>query len=132
MGFCLSHRISYEASMSTSHVPQSERPHWALWIGVLAGPILWFVQMEANFVLVRETCGTGRLNLLRGITVASAIIAMLAAMLAWRNFRTSANAADNPGLRRFMGSLGILVSLLFALVILAQGLPTFFIDPCKE
>jgi len=32
--------------------------------------------------------------------------------------------------RRFLGALGTVVGLLFAMVIIAQSLPSFFFDPC--
>src|ERR1043166_4799456 len=98
----------------------------ALWFGLLGGPLAWALSLEANFVLVRFTCQTRREWPLYFVTLLGLLITLSAGLLAWRNWRRAGSSwpDDTGGVlarRRFMSAGGILVSVLFFLVILAQG-----------
>jgi hypothetical protein len=63
--------------------------------------------------------------------------AIVPGLIAWKLWRKASGACSerettHGGRRRFMAMLGMMDSAIFALLILAQGLPVFFIHPCLE
>ena len=108
----------------------------ALWTGMLAGPIAWLLQMELGYALVPWACATGHIVVLHIVTLGGLLIAAAGALVAWREWRRSGRewpkGAGGPQMRsRFMAVLGLLTSVMFFLVILAQGLPSFILSPCQ-
>jgi hypothetical protein len=108
----------------------------AQWAGVLGGPVAWLVQMECNYALVGWACATGHVVVLHLVTLGGLLIAAAGGLTAWREWRRSGTqwpkGAGGPQTRsRFMAVLGLLTSLLFFFVILAQGIPSFILSPCQ-
>jgi hypothetical protein len=66
--------------------------------------------------------------------IAAAIPGVIAAQQWFRSRGTERHDSESsgPGRRRFMALLGVMNSAIFLLLILAQGLPAFFIHPCLE
>src|SRR4051812_45535055 len=107
-----------------------------LWAGILAGPIAWFLQMQVSYALVPWACATGHLIVLHLLTLGGLLIAAAGALTAWREWqrlgREWPKGAGGPQARsRFMAVLGLLASIMFFLVILAQGIPSFLLNPCQ-
>ena len=107
-----------------------------LWGGILAAPLAWFLQMQVNYALVPWACATGHLFVLRLVTLGGLAVAAAGALLAWREWRRMGGewpkGAGGPQMRsRFMAVLGLLISIMFFLVILAQGIPNFILSPCQ-
>ena len=107
----------------------------ALWIGVLGGPVLWLVQLQTLYMLVPWVCTSGKHWALYLASSVFFILAGAPLVVAWRcrqtvdpEFRDSVGS----GRRIFMANLGVLVSGLFLLVILAQAIPSFFLNPCQD
>jgi hypothetical protein len=111
---------------------------WALWIGVLGPPAVWGLQMQINYALVPRLCRTDAYWLTHLCSGAALVLAAVATLLAWREFRRLRD--EEPGARgdqwaawpRFMAVLGLMTGTLFCLLIVAQALPSFFINPCVE
>ena len=108
----------------------------SLWAGILAGPFAWFLQMQVSYALVPWACATGHLVVLHLTTLGGMLIAAAGALIAWREWRRVGSewpkGAGGPQMRsRFMAVLGLLISILFFLVILAQGIPSFILNPCQ-
>ena len=112
-------------------------PHaLALWTGILAGPVAWLLQMQTSYALVPWACATGHVFVLHLVTLAGLLIAAAGAWLAWRDWRRFGKewpkGKGGPQMRRrFMAVLGLLTSVMFFLVILAQGIPSFILNPCQ-
>jgi hypothetical protein len=106
-----------------------------LWVGVLGSAIVWFIGLQINYPLGLWACATKNHWILY---VASALLLLLAAApgwVAWRQVQIEGSGereSAGAGRRRFMAVLGLLLSGLFLLLIAAQAVPTFFIDPCLQ
>jgi hypothetical protein len=108
----------------------------ALWTGILAGPVAWLLQMQTGFALVPWACATGHVFVLHLVTLAGLLIAAAGALVAWRDWRRFGKEwpkgkGGRQMRRRFMAVLGLLTSVLFFFVILAQGIPSFILNPCQ-
>jgi hypothetical protein len=107
-----------------------------LWAGCLAGPIAWFLQLEAVYALASGYCGgKGRL----GLHLVSLVCLLLAAGGSWASWKgwgtvghawPSESEGGTAGRARFMGALGLMSCLFCALVILAQWIAIVVLDPC--
>jgi len=103
-------------------------PSGALWAGVLIAPVVWLVQFEIRYVLVPWCCAHGHVGYLRLTSVAAVVGALLCVGLARHNLRRARGAECD----RFMAVVGLLLGCLFLLLILAQALPDFFLNPCQK
>jgi hypothetical protein len=108
----------------------------ALWVGLLAAPIVWFAQMETKYALVPSACATGSQMVLHVVSIVSLLIAAAAAILSWRNLSMSASrektdkSAKDSKRVRFMSQSGLILSCMFFLAIFAQEIPNMVIGPC--
>jgi uncharacterized membrane protein YebE (DUF533 family) len=106
------------------------------WAGVLVAPGAWAVQMQCLYLLVQPACQSGRNLSLHVVTVVALLAATGGGLIAWRNWQQAgaqwqAEAGDPQARSRFMGLLGLLLSAMFFLAILAQGIPSFVLHPCQ-
>ena len=109
----------------------------ALWAGVVGAPAVWAVQMTTGYTLAPLGCGSNTVHLiLHGVTILCALLALFGGYLSWREYHGAGGGSheDTAGgivdRARVIGALGLAVSLLMTLVILAQGIPSFFFDGC--
>lgn len=126
----------------------AERSAWLeakLWFGLLGGAAAWSAHLLASYPSVRVACAAGGEWLLHGITAVTALVAASATAVAWREWRAAGSdgglgsgvqpastAGPDLGRVRFMAGLGTLLSLLFFVVTVVEGLPVFFADPCMR
>ena len=109
----------------------------ALWAGVLVGPVVWLVQFQTNYTLVTLTCNHDHLWALHAVSVLALLLTAGAGFLAWGNWQdVGGDAGQNEGAgvrprSRFMSALGLLVSGMFFLVILAQWIASWVFGPCQ-
>jgi hypothetical protein len=114
------------------------RENFALWIGILGSPIVWATQLQTSYGMVPWACSSGHrwiLPIVSGVFLIAAAVPGLIAWKVWRKARGPSNServTRYAGRRRFMAMLGMMDSAIFFLLILAQGLPVFFIHPCLE
>jgi hypothetical protein len=106
-----------------------------LWTGLLLAPAACLLNLELGYMLVHPAClqhGRIWLHVLHLLMVLLALGGWWAARLG-RDLesRPAAAAADVESRSQFMGTLGMWTSGLFALVILAQSVPTFVLHPCQ-
>jgi hypothetical protein len=111
---------------------------FALWAALLAGPVVWLVQFQTNYTLVPLLCRGGAHNLaLHAVFVVALLVVAASALLAWRNFRAAGattEGEDEAGViprTRFMSLLGLLVTAMFFLVIVAQWIASWVFGPCQ-
>ena len=108
----------------------------ALWVLIIAAPVIVAAEMQANFVLVRQACSMQRNIALYAVIVVATVLTIATAMIAvsiWRRAGASwpTEASDVATRIRFIAVLGILSSAMSFLVILAQGIATVHFDPCQ-
>jgi hypothetical protein len=106
-----------------------------LWITILAGPVAFVVDMQSRFALVQWACFHHREWVLSVISVTAFVAALSAAVLAWVTF-TRLHHHDAlkhvaPLQRaRFMAISGFILAAIFALSIVANGVPHLFLRAC--
>lgn len=108
----------------------------SLWAGVLVGPVVWALQLQAGYALSRFSHEHRWLTgVHHAVAALSVLIVAGALVLAWRNWQRLGRGQPRgledgiPGRSRFMAVLGMFTSALFGLLILAQWIPVFLIDP---
>ena len=108
-----------------------------LWAGVLTGPLAALVQLQTNYALVLWACGAGQTWALHLVALAALLLAAGAGALSLRNWRKTGGGWDDGGAgvaarSRFMSVVGMFVSVISALVIIAQWIAVFVYDPCQR
>lgn len=108
-----------------------------LWTGALAGPIAWLLNLGLSYLLTDWSCNTGHEIVIHLVNLVALLVALAGAALAWSIWEGAApsgpTGAPPPiGRVRFMALSGMILSLLFALAIIAQGVPPFILNACQR
>jgi hypothetical protein len=107
-----------------------------LWTGILAGPIAWAFDLTVSYALVKWSCSSERQEVFHLITAAALLLVCTGALVSWSALRHSAGAGPTDGGQprqraRFMAMLGLTMSALFALTILANAISYWVLDACR-
>ena len=108
----------------------------ALWLLVVAAPIILAIEMQTNYVLVRMACSAQRNIALYAVTVVAIVLTVVTALIAFALWRVEGptwptEATDLSSRIRFIAVLGMLSSGMSLLVIVAQGIATVLFNPCQ-
>jgi hypothetical protein len=108
----------------------------ALWAGVLLPPIVAAIQMETNYVLVRQACAAQRSFTLYAVAIGALLVTIVCGVISagiWKRLGSvwPTDAADTATRVRFISVLGMMSAAISFLVILAQVIATFKFDPCQ-
>jgi hypothetical protein len=108
----------------------------ALWAGLLLPPLAFLFNLEVAYALVPTACSSRNVLPVHGVHLLSLALAVIGGLIAGREWRRSGatwpdGEPDPIGRTRFLSGMGLLLSLQFTLVILAQWIPTFVLDPCQ-
>jgi hypothetical protein len=114
---------------------ETKRGTLSLWLGVLGGPTLWFINQQVNAALTPWACRTQHVAVLHVVSAVCLAGTLLCGASArhnsrWADARLRVVHANYLVRGRFMAQLGVLSALLFAIVIVAMELPNFLLDPC--
>jgi hypothetical protein len=108
----------------------------ALWTGLLLAPAAFLANLEFGYLAVRLGCVGDTVVPLHLIHAVCLLAAAGGGLVAWRIWQ--ATGAGWPGAggegsdrTRFMAALGLAVSVLFGVAIVAQWIPTFTLHPCQ-
>jgi hypothetical protein len=110
----------------------------ALWFGVLGSAIIWAIQLQTSYAMVPWACSSGHRWILPFVSLGFLVAAAIPGIVSWRIWRkvsgsrVSERETRGGGRRRFMAMLGMMDSAVFFLLVLAQGIPVFFVHPCLE
>lgn len=121
--------------ISTSDNPAHGK-ELALWAGVLAPAAIWGLHLQVGYAMAPLQCRIGSHWPLLLLTVVAVVLALIGSLLSYRQWRRAGGGSPDDieggiiARRRFLGALGVIVALLFAIVIVAQGLTLFFFEPC--
>lgn len=99
-----------------------------LWISIWAGPVAFAVDMQSRFALVQWSCFNHREWVLHVITITAFVAAAAGAALAWVAF---SRLDRNLQRARFMAMSGFILSVSFAVSIVANAIPHLFLSPCN-
>ena len=107
------------------------------WAGIFGAPLAWFASQQVSYALVPWACHGGPLIAIHLTNLVALALVVLAGALAWRDWRRagrpgSDEAAAPEGRARFLALVGLTLSGLFGLAILAQAGGAFFFGPCQR
>lgn len=116
---------------------------WALWYGVLGGPIIYSLHFLAVYWVAEAAC---QANVLRyrvlgleaisfwvvALTLVAAALTAYGALLAYRHWQQPQDKQDQTASSSpsFMAFIGLWLSAGFTVVILLTGLPALFLVLC--
>lgn len=109
----------------------------ALWFGLVGGPVIMFVHNTIAFTMIPWACGAGKqaalwFNTLLGLIACGA--AIFASYRKWLEAGADWEHTEDAGpipRARFMAIIGMAVSGLSWLVILAAGIASLFLGACQ-
>jgi hypothetical protein len=106
------------------------------WAGLAAGPAAWAISTQGNYTLLAWICHW-RLNPVPPLALFLAVVALIGAALSWRAWRASGAGGvvllENDGQpRAFLALMSALLAVLFAAVIVMQGVAGFILTGCER
>jgi hypothetical protein len=116
--------------------PSSPANLFALWWGILIGPLAWATDLGISYPMTHSLCEFNNAWAFHAISVCTLALAVSGALVAHRELalvpRAPGEKLPRPIERsRFMAHLGIAVSVLFMIVILAESVAELGISPCQ-
>jgi hypothetical protein len=119
------------------HQPELPGPARALqWVGMFLAAGAFLVHLQANYLVVLYVCGTtlGRVPVYATnlIAIAIAAVGLWAALVTWRRGRSN-DPGDGDGAlprTRLLGALGLGMSALFILLLVAQLVASLVVPTC--
>jgi len=108
-----------------------------LWAGVLVALMAFLSNLQANYTLAQKLCPGGPTSLLHFTTLLFLVLALLGGLIAWRNWARAGQewpdeSAERVVRNRLLAAVGVMISLLSALIIIAQWIPQFIFNPCMR
>lgn len=109
----------------------------ARWMGILLAPLSWAVQLQTLWLTSEYGCLDGNFIWNHVVAAAALICAVVGGMIAWQGlpkgpYDPSKQKATRTGRNRFMGYLGVALSIEFSVLIIALWLPTVIGVPCHK
>jgi hypothetical protein len=106
-----------------------------LWPTFYIAPTLYLAQLSAMYALVPWACASqhhGTLHLLNAVALAICLAATVRAYLAWQSQQTPENdsSAALPVRRRFVAFMGLGLSALMCLALIAQWITVWKVPLC--
>lgn len=106
-----------------------------LFFGVLAGPLALLWNEALGYILVPLACRGGWRGVLHLVPVVFIVIVTIALFVALRALREGGGDPDSDdphvwGRTEWLGSVGVISSGFFLLMLLGMWLPTWFLHPC--
>lgn len=97
-----------------------------LWYGLVAGIAFWGAHVAGMAAITPYVCHSGQMvwyHVLTFATLAPTAAALIPTWAAWRDEDASSGV-------RFLGGMGLLLTAIFGLAIIAEYVPVFIFDPC--
>jgi hypothetical protein len=113
-----------------------ERAPALQWIALFLAPAAFFVHLQVAYVLVPWACVTGGHVWVHVSAIVAIGLALAGTWAGWLVHARSENPQSNEGAgavprTRFMGTVGLCTSAVFALLLIAQLAAGFIISPCQ-
>ena len=108
-----------------------------LWLGLLTAPLVFLLHLEINYALVTQLCQSEHKVAMYLVTLAAVLVSAAGGLVAWRNWQEVGRKLPGEGgsiiePSRLMSALGVFISLLFIIILVAQLIPQFIFDPCHR
>ncbi len=108
----------------------------ALWSGVLTGPIVWFLSLEAKFALSPWVCAWQWKPAVYVVSLLAFVLIAVAGFISWFEWRhLSAHGPDETvrmGAPQALALGGMLLNAGFFIVLIAQSLPELLMNGCES
>ena len=106
-----------------------------LWLGLLAAPVAWALDLTISYAIVKWTCGSQHTFVLHLMTAMTLLMTAAGAAASWSALQRAPDEASDDGPRpidrgRFMALLGLVSSAVFALAIVGNQIPRLLLDAC--
>jgi len=115
----------------TTHDPGKPSALLRAWTLVLMAPVAWAGSLGLLFSLTDEACTSGSRAMMWRVATACLALTLAPAVLAWRARREIPTNSDAGHRARFMMSVAIGASLLFAVITLLSAAPIGWLDTCR-
>ncbi len=107
-----------------------------IWCAMFAGPFAWASDLGFSYVLEQHACSTGHHYVLHLITVVCALIALAGFAAGFAAYKRVPEEAEDHGMRpmdrtHFQTLFGMIFSLAFTVVIVAEAVPRWILHPCQ-
>lgn len=107
-----------------------------IWCAMFAGPFAWACDLGFSYVLEQHACSTGHHYVLHLITVVCALIALAGFAAGFAAYKRVPAEAEDHGMRpmdrtHFQTLFGMIFSLAFMVVIVAEAVPRWILHPCQ-
>lgn len=99
------------------------------WLAVVGPPLAAFAQQQLSYSLVSPSCTRRAPMLLHLPTLIMLAVIGVATLYSWREWKRDDGEAAPA---RFFPLLGLTMSGISTVVLLAQWLPTLFLPPCFQ
>lgn len=108
----------------------------ALWTGFLLAPVAVLANLELAYLMVHTSCVHANSLPVHLVHASFLLITLAGLFVAWRMWKTEGGLwpADEGGpmaSARFLAGVGVVGSALSGMVIIAQWIPTFALQPCQ-
>jgi hypothetical protein len=133
--------MASSTSRPDSDSARDPRRTLTLWVGVLAGPLLFLTLLEVNYVLAYVACEAQQSWFLHVTGVVAVLLTAIAGLLAWQaRLPIDADQAELSGppvvyapFTRvyWMATLAALSSVWFIVAMLALAVPPIVLQPCQ-
>jgi hypothetical protein len=103
-------------------------------LGLILPPVAFGADLIISYSLVQHACSTGHHYILHVVTVIALVVALFSGFLSWRQYLLARDANDEGGSpldrAHFLALMGMLTSLTFTIVIIANAVPRWVLHPC--
>lgn len=101
-------------------------------MGLALGPLAWAISSQLNYVLVGWQC-TAQIRIIPWLALLLMVVALLGGFASWRAWSDLGGdpRPQHMETRRFVSAVSVMISGLFAAVILMQALAGFIFDGCE-
>lgn len=116
--------------------PKDGTPIFRLRAGIFLGPLAALGDLQIAYMLVSPMCEAGTTLPLHLVHAVMLLIALGGVLCGWSAWRWAGGGrphsdAGRAARTRFLGLLGVMMSGLFALVVVAQWVGDFVLSPCQ-
>ena len=115
---------------SWMHFPPLPRGTTPLWAGVLGAPAAWAVQMEWIYAFATWCCWHHTRSLLYAANIILLLTAMGGGIVCLSYWRGRRDFGEQERRIMFLSGLGIFSSVMYSILIIAQGIAAIMLDPC--
>jgi hypothetical protein len=124
------------ASDSSLLGEQSERAPVLQWVGLFLAPATFFAHLQIGYLLVPWSCTRQNTVWIHVVNLLSVLLAAAGTWAAWRAHARAESAASNDGpgtvpRTRFLGVVGLGMSGMFVLLLVAQAIEAISLSPCQ-